>query len=101
MRLGIRLLPLVMSLLLVQGAAVAATASQFDPALRFRVSSTDHFLIYFHQDEESLARRLAVIAADTWCNLWQPLVVTPPLLTHVVLVDQTDLSSWSAASAPL
>jgi hypothetical protein len=99
MRFGISLLPLVIGLV-VASAKSAPAASQFDPALRFRVLSTDHFLIYFHQEEESLARRLAVIAEDTWRNLGQPLGVTPPQLTHVVLVDQTDLSNGSATPVP-
>src|SRR5437762_11424177 len=99
MRFGTGLLPLIMILILVTGAE-SVSAAQFDPALRFRVLSTDHFLIYFHQDEESLARRLAAIAEDAWRSLQQPLGVTPPPLTHVVLVDQTDLSNGSATPVP-
>ena len=41
------------------GGGTAQAASTFDPALRFRVLPTDHFIIYFHQGEERLARRLA------------------------------------------
>jgi hypothetical protein len=85
---------------LLAGSVSASAATQFDPALRFRVFSTDHFLIYFHQNEEPLARRLAAIAEETWRNLNRPLGVTPPAMTHVVLVDQTDLSNGSATPVP-
>jgi hypothetical protein len=89
-----------MSFALLAGAESAPAAAQFDPALRFRVLSTDHFLVYFHQDEESLARRLGAIAEETWRSLGQPLGVTPPPLTHVILVDQTELSNGSATPVP-
>jgi hypothetical protein len=100
MRLGIGVLQLFISFTLLSGPETVSAATQFDPALRFRVLSTDHFLIYFHQEEESLARRLAAVAEDTWRSLRQPLGVTPPRLTHVVLVDQTDLSNGSATPVP-
>src|SRR6478672_9940472 len=97
---GMRVLRLLVALTLSAGGASASPAPQFDPALRFRVLSTEHFLIYYHQDEESLARRLASIAESTWRNLQEPLGVTPPALTHVVLVDQTDVSNGSATPIP-
>src|SRR5262249_13310394 len=71
--------------ILLAGAGAAPGASLFDPALRFRAIATPHFLIYFHQDEERLAQRLAPIAEETWRALEQPLGVRPPPLTHVVL----------------
>jgi WD40-like Beta Propeller Repeat len=75
-------------------------ASLFDPALRFRVIRTDHFAIYFHQGAETLARRLAGIAEETWHALRQPLGVQPPKRTHVVLVDQTELANGAATPVP-
>ena len=39
------------------------------PARRFRTLSTPHFAIYFHQDEDRLAGRLAAIAEETWEEL--------------------------------
>src|ERR1700694_2646752 len=97
---GMSRLPLLVALALLGVAVSVSAATQFDPALRFRVLSTEHFLIYYHQDEESLARRLAAIAENTSRTLRQPLGVTPPPLTHVVLVDQTDLSNGSATPVP-
>ena len=47
-------------------------ATLFDPALHFRMRSTEHFVIYYHQGEEQLARRLGPIAEETWRALRQP-----------------------------
>ena len=86
-------------LVLAIGSAAHAT-SLFDPALRFRTISTEHFIVYFHQGEDSNAARLAVIAEDTWRALRRPMGVTPPSRTHVVLVDQTELANGSASPFP-
>jgi hypothetical protein len=57
-------------------------------------------VIYFHQGEDRLAQRLAVIAEETWRALQQPLAVAPPRRTHVVLADQTDLANGYATPLP-
>ena len=75
-------------------------ASLFDPALRFRTIPTEHFVIYFHQGAEPLARRLAALAEETWMALRRPLGVQPPPRTHVVLVDQSELADGSATPVP-
>jgi WD40-like Beta Propeller Repeat len=75
-------------------------ASLFDPALRFRTIPTEHFVIYFHQGAEPLARRLAALAEETWMALRRPLGVQPPARTHVVLVDQSELANGSATPVP-
>jgi hypothetical protein len=85
-------------LLLLAGTADAAT--WFDPALRFRTLPTEHFIIYFHQGEESLARRLAVIAEEAWRALQRPLGVLPPRRTQVVLADQTERANGYATPLP-
>jgi hypothetical protein len=81
-------------------AASAPAASLFDPALRFRALTTEHFVVYFHQGEDRLAQHLAAIAEETWRTLRQPLGVSPPLLTHVVLADQTELANGHATPLP-
>ncbi|MBI3491057.1 MAG: PD40 domain-containing protein [Acidobacteria bacterium] len=93
----------LISALLVSAAlhAVSVEATGlFDPALRFRMLRTPHFIIYFHQGEDRLADRLAVIAEEAWRALQQPLGVKPPPLTHVVLVDQTEQSNGTATPVP-
>jgi Tol biopolymer transport system component len=80
-------------------AASADAASLFDPTLRFRQLPTEHFVIYFHQGEERLARRLAAIAEETWRALQPRFSISPPALTRVVLADQTEL--WNGYATPL
>jgi hypothetical protein len=72
----------------------------FDPAFRFRTLVAPHFILYFHQGEDRLAARLAAIAEDTWQKVRVALGRTPPALTHVVLVDQTELANGSAIPLP-
>ena len=81
-------------------AIAAEGASRFDPALRFRVLATEHFVIHFDRREERVARRLAVIAEETWRSLERPLGVRPPPLTRVVLADQTEFANGFATPLP-
>ena len=81
-------------------AVTAHGATLFDPALRFRVLPTDHFVVYFHQGEDGTAARLAAIAEETWRSLLAAQGVTPPRLTHVVLVDQTEIANGWATPVP-
>src|SRR5262249_20778099 len=77
-------------------APTVQAATRFDPALRFRQIATAHFVIYFHQGEDRLARRLATIAEETWRTLQQRLGVRPPAGTRVVLADQTEFANGYA-----
>ena len=86
--------------LILAFAAPSLAASLLDPRYRFRALATEHFIIYFHQDEGALASRLAAIAEDVWHALERPLGARPPRLTHVVLVDQSDLANGGATPVP-
>jgi hypothetical protein len=86
--------------LLIACTTPAGAAALVDPALRFRSLATDHFIIYFHQGEDRLANALAAIAEDTWTALQRPFGAVPPKLTHVILVDQTELSNGFATPLP-
>jgi hypothetical protein len=91
---------LTSALVLLAAGSTPGAASVFDPAYRFRRVSTDHFIVFFHQGEDRLAGRLAVIAEDVWQKLRLPLGRTPPALTYVVLVDQTELANGFATPLP-
>ena len=91
---------LIVSVLFAGGVVTCSGATLFDPALRFRRLPTEHFIIYFHQGEDRLARRLATIAEETWQALRMPLGITPPRLTHVVLADQTEVANGYATPLP-
>jgi Tol biopolymer transport system component len=90
-----RALTAALALLMIAaaGSRPASAASLFDPLYRFRRLPTEHFIIYFHQGEDRMAARLGAIAEDAWHKLERPMGTKPPPLTHVVLVDQTDLSN--------
>jgi len=91
------------ALLLISIVARTATteaATLFDPALRFRMLRTDHFVVYFHQGEDRLAGRLALIVEETWITLRQAFGRTPPRMTHVVLVDQWEQANGYATPLP-
>ena len=72
-----RRIALLVSLVACVVPGTSRATTLFDPALRFRVLPTEHFVIYFHRGEEGMAQRLAAIAEETWRTLQQPLGVTP------------------------
>ena len=77
-------------LFVISLTASPARANRYDPRLRFRSLTTTHFVIHYHQGEEALALRLAVIAEDEYQRLVLRLGHTPRNRTHVVLADQDD-----------
>ena len=62
-----------LALALLLWATSGRASSLFDPIYRFRVLATKHFIIYYHQNEDRLAARLASIAEETWAALERPL----------------------------
>ena len=88
----------------VIGILLAATqvfaATRYDPVLRFRSITTPHFVILYHQGEESLARRLAAIAEDVHTALTMRMGRETGERTHVVIVDQTDEPNGWATPLP-
>src|SRR5512144_2551879 len=81
-------------------AGSAAGASRYDPALRFRSLTTAHFVIYFHQGEDAIARRFAPIAEQVHAELTRGLQRAPGGRTHVILVDQNDVANGWATPLP-
>jgi Omp85 superfamily domain/WD40-like Beta Propeller Repeat len=75
-------------------------AGPYDPALRFLTHRTPHFQIHYHRGEDALAARLASIAEATHVRLTSAWALPDARKTHVVLVDQSDLSNGSATVVP-
>src|SRR3990172_1890516 len=69
--------------------AVPAFA-KFDPSFTWTTLETPHFLIHYHQGEEELAKRAAVIAEDVHERLVPRIKWEPTSRTHLVLVDALD-----------
>jgi hypothetical protein len=87
------------ALVLLAFAAPSLASSRYDPRLRFRTISTPRFDIHFHQGEEAVARRLAVIAEEVASDLDRTLGPATGRV-QVVLVDQNDLPNGWATPLP-
>jgi Tol biopolymer transport system component len=81
------------------GASVALAAS-YDPELRWRTITTEHFHIHFHQGEERLADELSVQVEATFATLTEEVGWSPRGRVHVVLVDRTDSANGFASVIP-
>jgi hypothetical protein len=81
-------------------AVPSAAATRYDPALRFRSLTTDHFVIHYHQGEEALALRLASIVEAEYGPMTARLQYRPAARTHVVLVDQDDDPNGATTTLP-
>ncbi len=98
----LRLLPVACAVLaaLLAAGTPATAAARYDPALRFRTLTTAHFVIYFHQGEEAVARRFAPMAEQVYATLTARLLTGPAGRTHVILVDQDDTANGWANPLP-
>lgn len=82
-------------------AASVAEAAQYPPGYRWRTITTEHFLIHFHQGEEELAQRAAVIAEQAHVRVSSLLDAKPTQRrTHLILSDHVDISNGSATPFP-
>jgi len=79
---------LFLFLLLLLNASSAF--AKFDPAFTWSTLETPHFSIEYHQGEEELAKRVAVIAEDAHERLVSRIKWDPSGRTHLVLVDAMD-----------
>ena len=87
-------------LMLASLAAEALAASRYLPHLRFRVLTTPHFRIYYHQGGEAAARAVAAIAEQVHGEMPARLRLRAPSVTHVVVADQDDVANGSAIPLP-
>jgi Tol biopolymer transport system component len=88
---------LVCSLLLLQASFASA---KFDPAFTWTTLETQHFFIHYHQGEEEIAKRAAVIAEDVHDRLVPRIKWDPKGRTHLVLVDAMDESNGLTTPFP-
>jgi hypothetical protein len=93
-------LVVIAALLHLAGAVPAFAAGLVDPLLRFRQLRTEHFIIYFHEGEEGLARRLAGMAESVRTDVARSLGSSVPRLTHVILADQSETANGWASPIP-
>ena len=88
-----------LALLCSLAAASAIGATRYDPRLHFRTISTRRFDVHFHQGEELIARRLAIIAEDVASTLDASLGPASGRV-QVVVVNQSDSPNGWATPVP-
>lgn len=79
----------------------AVSAASFDPGLTWQTLETEHFRVTFHDDEEQLAREMAVDAEEAWEKLVPEVGTAPRRKIEVVLVDWTDSANGYATVLPV
>ncbi|MFT6816341.1 MAG: hypothetical protein ACJATT_000137 [Myxococcota bacterium] len=80
--------------------ALTANAATYDPELRWRTLSTEHFNIHFHQGEEVLAEEFSFMVEDVYDTMTDELLWQPRRRTELVLVDRTDSANGFAGVIP-
>jgi Tol biopolymer transport system component len=74
--------------------------AKFDPSFTWTTLETPHFFIHFHQGEEEIAKRTAVIAEDVHVRLVPRIKWEPKGRTHIVLVDAEDATNGLTTPFP-
>ncbi len=97
-RLSVAALAVALAMAAVATPA-AAQATRYDPRFVFETLSTGRFRVHFHQGENALARRLAVIAEEVAERLATE-IGRPRGRVHLILVDQSDLANGWATIVP-
>ncbi len=85
---------------LVAWCVLAPTPARANPELEFRTITTEHFIIHYHQGEEEVADRVAMLAERAYSRLTLALAHAPKLRTHIVITDSTDSSNGFANAIP-
>ncbi len=80
--------------------SASITHAKLDPAFTWTTLETLHFYIHYHQGEEEIARRTAVIAEDVHDRLVPRIKWDPKGRTHIVLVDAMDDSNGMTTPFP-
>lgn len=78
----------------------AAYGAAYDPELTWRVITTDHFDIHFHQGEEQLADEFSTRLEAVYATMTGELRWEPRRRTQIVLVDRSDSANGFAISTP-
>ena len=92
-----RLISIIIALIFFQSIPSFA---KFDPAFTWTTLETPHFSIHFHEGEEEIAKRAAVIAEDVHDRLVPRIKWEPKDRTHLVLVDAMDASNGLTTPFP-
>jgi len=89
------------NLLLILFACYLPTSfAKTDPSFSWMTLTSPHFLIHYHQGEESLANRVAILAEDAHIKLVPRMKSEPRERTNIVLIDALDATNGWATTLP-
>ena len=71
-----------------------------DPSFSWMTLTSPHFLVHYHQGEESLARRAVILAEDVHNRLVPRMKSQPRNRTNIVLIDAMDDANGWATPMP-
>lgn len=71
-----------------------------DPSLHWQTLTTKHFEIHFHDDEETLARKVGAISEEVHTKLSKKFNWVPRERTQVILTDRFDFANGWATPLP-
>jgi hypothetical protein len=72
----------------------------FDPSLTWKTLTTEHFLIHYHNGEETLARKTAQISEQAYQRYTRIFNWKPREPTQIILIDRMDFSNAFAYPIP-
>lgn len=75
-------------------------AAYVDPKLKWYTLSTPHFNLHYHEGEEAVAQRMALIAEQVFAEQSPKFQWKPWGRTEVVLTDTTDISNAFTSTLP-
>ena len=87
---------LVVGSLLVRPAAAAS----LDPKLKWHTATTEHFVVYWYDGEEIIAKRILEICEPVRAKVVKAVDYAPKGKTHLVLTDITDSANGFALTIP-
>lgn len=99
-RLGPRTWRWLGALILVLALWLVPDVARANPDLRLRTLETEHFSIHYYAGEEEVADRVGMLAERAYRKMTVLLAHEPYLKTHVMLVDDTDISNGFANALP-
>ena len=92
-----RALPILFAACIFAGGALSA---KYDPNLTWQTLETEHFYIHFHNGEEKLAQKYAVLAEKKFPEMVKKLGHAPYFRTHLVVSDVYDDPNGTTTQYP-
>src|SRR5687768_17624018 len=80
---------------------LAAHAATYDPELKWRTISTEHFDIHFHQGVEQVADEFSQTVERVYDTMTEEVAWKPRPRIHVTLIDRTDDANGFASAVPV